>query len=257
MKNIHKKSLLNIKILLVEDENFTRQELERFLKKRVGKVLTAKNGFEGLEILNNSEIDMVIADLKMPNMDGLEMLRKAREIGYNGPVIIISALSDTHTILEAIDMDIVKYIVKPIDTDELMEVIIKLSKEIVEDKELIIYENLLMDREKKINLETEIGRKTAYFLKTYTGKGPKNIQVFLQCNYVNIEAYEVLTVMDNNIVSNIRNYSIVDYYRKLFYTENKKILEREIGIIINNKVSLTEIICNSAKDLDILKFSIK
>ncbi len=61
----------------------------------------------GLEILEKDEIDIVITDLKMPNMNGLEMIQIAREREYNGPVIIITALSDTDTILKAVDMGIV------------------------------------------------------------------------------------------------------------------------------------------------------
>ena len=113
------KILSNMKILLVEDDDFTLQQLERFLRRRVGKLLTTQNGAQGLEILEKDEIDIVITDLKMPNMNGLEMIQIAREREFNGPVIIITALSDTDTILKAVDMGIVKYIIKPIDTDEL------------------------------------------------------------------------------------------------------------------------------------------
>ncbi|NLV76341.1 MAG: response regulator [Tissierellia bacterium] len=253
------KILSNMKILLVEDDDFTLQQLERFLRRRVGKLLTAQNGAQGLEILEKDEIDIVITDLKMPNMNGLEMIQIAREREYNGPVIIITALSDTDTILKAVDMGIVKYIIKPIDTDELIDILIKLANEIIKYKydSIIIDDELIVDKEEKIVLEREIGTKVAHFLKSYTGIGPKNIKVFIQGNNITIEAEEVLTLMEQNIVSNVRNFSIVDYNRRLFYSENKSFLEQCIEDIIDYQVDLIEVSCNSSSNLDLLKFSFK
>ncbi|MCF6461050.1 Na-translocating system protein MpsC family protein [Clostridium sp. Cult3] len=253
------KVLNNMKILLVEDDDFTRQQLERFLRRRVGKILTATNGAQGLEILKTDEIDIVITDLKMPNMTGLEMIQIARENDYDGPVIIISALSDTDTILKAVDMGIVKYIIKPIDTDELVEILVKLSKDIMKNKfnGIVIDDDLIVDKERKVALERDIGRKIAHFLKSYTGKGPKNIQVFIQGNNITVQAEEILTLMEQNIVSNVRNYSIVDYNRRLFYSENKRHLEQHIEDVINHEVNLIEANCNSSNNLDLLKFSFK
>lgn len=129
--------------------------------------MTAQNGAQGgLEILEKDEIDIVITDLKMPNMNGLEMIQIAREREYNGPVIIITALSDTDTILKAVDMGgIVKYIIKPIDTDELIDILIKLANEIIKYKydSIIIDDELIVDKEEKIVLEREIGTKVAHF----------------------------------------------------------------------------------------------
>lgn len=253
------KILSNIKILLVEDDDFTLQQLGRFLRRRVGKLFTAQNGVQGLKILEREEIDIIITDLKMPNMSGLEMIKIAREMEYDGPVIIITALSDTDTILKAVDMGIVKYIIKPIDTDELLEILSKLAKDIIKDKydSLVIEDEVIIDKEKKVFLEREIGRKIAHFLKSYTGKGPKNIKVFIQGNNITIEAEEVLTLMEQNIVSNVRNFSIVDYNRRLFYSENKRYLEQYIEDIIDHSVDLIEASCSSANNLDLLKFSFK
>ena len=114
-----------------------------------------------------------------------------------------------------------------------------------------------MDKEEKIVLEREIGTKVAHFLKSYTGKGPKNIKVFIQGNNITIEAEEVLTLMEQNIVSNVRNFSIVDYNRRLFYSENKSFLEQCIEDIIDYQVDLIEVSCNSSSNLDLLKFSFK
>ena len=120
---------------------------------------------------------------------------------------------------------------------------------------IVIDDDLIVDKERKIVLERDIGRKVAHFLKNYTGKGPKNIQVFIQGNNITIQAEEILTLMEQNIISNIRNYSIVDYNRRLFYSENKRYLEQYIEDVINHEVNLIEVNCNSSNNLDLLKFS--
>ena len=258
MESMRNHNLLNnIRVLLVEDDNFTKVELERFLKRRVGKLLTATSGMEGLDILQKNKVDIIITDLKMPNMNGLEMIKIAKKDGYEGPVIIISALSDSSTILKAVDIGIVKYIIKPIDTNQLIFTMEELSSNILKNKYngLIINEDIILDRDKKVELEKDIGRKVAYFLKTYTGKGPKNIHVFLQGNEIIIKAEEILSIMETNIISDMKNYSIVDYNRTLFYNVNKNILESLIKEVINTEIDLVEVNSNSLKNLDILKFS--
>ena len=250
--------LNNMKVLLVEDDKFTLRELERFLKKKVGKLLPASNGIEGLNILNKDEIDIVVTDLRMPIMDGLEMIKKARKNGYDGPVIIISAYSDSDTILKAVDIGIIKYLVKPVDTKQMIDTMESLAKEILKKKydKLVLNDFVILDRKKKKEIENEIGRKVAYFLKSYTGKGPRNISTFIQGNEIKVKLEDVLTIIETNIISNNRNYSLIDYNRQLFYIENKRTLEESIEGIVNSKAKLVEAYCSSYDNLDFLKFSI-
>ncbi|HLR35451.1 MAG TPA: Na-translocating system protein MpsC family protein [Tissierellales bacterium] len=258
MEEIKSNAVLNnMKVLLVEDDRFTRRELERFLKRKVGKLLLASSGFEGLNILDEDEVDIVITDLKMSNMDGLEMVKKSRQNGYQGPVIIISAYSDSDTILRAVDIGIVKYLVKPIDTEQMVDTMESLSKEILQNKyEKLVLNDFIVDREGKKEMENEIGRKVAYFLKSYTGKGPRNISIFIQGNEIKVKSEDVLTTIETNMISNNRNYSLVDYNRQLFYMENKEVLEKTIEEIVDSKTQLVEAYCSSYDNLDFLKFSI-
>jgi len=111
--------LSQLHILYVEDELMTRNELSRFLKRRLQHLSVAENGLEALLLFENNPPDILISDLRMPDMDGLELTARIRALGYNTPIIITSALSDTETILSAVDRGIVKYLVKPIDTNKL------------------------------------------------------------------------------------------------------------------------------------------
>lgn len=257
MEKVNIKTLLsNLKVLFVEDEEFARNELSRFLKRRVGKLYSAKNGREGLELFEKNSPDLIITDLKMPEMNGLEMIRAVRKLGNDCPVIIISAISDSETILKAVDIGIVKYIVKPVNTSELVDTMEELAKDILKNKlKHTVVNNSLIDKENKIKLEQNIKSRIAYFIKTYTGKGPRNVQAFIQGNNIDVKAEDVLTLLEINMISNNKNNGLVDYNRKLFYMENKEYLEKLLNETINTKVSLISVEPNSKNNIDILKFS--
>jgi YesN/AraC family two-component response regulator len=250
--------LYNLKVLYVEDEEFTREELSKYLKRRVGKLFVARNGQEGLDMFNNNRPDLVVTDLKMPGMDGIEMIKSIRNQGESCAAIIISALSDSDTILKAVDLGIVKYVVKPVNTRELIYTMEKLSSDILKNRlnQTVINESILVNKPQKQELEKKIKGEIAHFIKTNTGKGPRDIQVFIHGSNIEIKSYEVLTLLELNLVSGNRNNSLVDYTRKLFYTEKTNVLEEVIGTIVGSKVRVDNIKCDSLKNEDCIILSI-
>ena len=257
MDNTEKSLLQNLRVLYVEDEDDTRYELSKIIKRRVGKLFIAKNGLEGIESFTENQPDIIITDLKMPNMDGIEMIKRIRELGGNTPVIIISALSDSDTILNAIDIGIVKYIVKPVDTSELVETMEGLAENILKKdlKETLEKEMLYIEKESKQELEEKIKREIAKIIKLNSGRGPKNIDVFIKGNKIEINANETLTLFELSLISKNRNYSLVEYNRRLFYDENKKELEREISEIMSVNIKLEDVSVDARKKVDALIFS--
>ncbi len=115
----------NVTLLYVEDDLMTLEEISFFLKKYVKTLLIAKNGKEGLELFKEHNPDMVITDIQMPIMNGLEMSEKIFEINPNIPIAITTAFSDGNYIMRAIELGIDKYIIKPINMQELLAVIQK------------------------------------------------------------------------------------------------------------------------------------
>lgn len=249
--------LSNITLLFVEDEEMARLELSKYLKRRVGRLIVGKDGVEGLELLKKYNPDMVVTDLKMPGKTGIEMLKEAREYGYDGGVIINSALSDSETILEAVDLGIVKYIVKPVDTNKLLEAMNELALHIMKQKtgKVIIEDKYILNRDEKKELEDEIKSKVAFFIKKYTGKGPKNIRVFIQGKEINVEAEETLTAFESSIVKSNKNHSLVDYNRKIFYSELKREFEKTIQEATDLNVNMVDVQPDSKKNVDYIKFS--
>ncbi|QDF28224.1 EAL domain-containing response regulator [Halarcobacter anaerophilus] len=115
--------LKNITILYAEDEEALKEITLNILKGFTKKQLVAKNGAEGLELFkqNESEIDLIITDVNMPVMNGLEMIREIKKINPNIPIIVATAFSNTEYLLEAIDIGVDKYVLKPIDMKKLLQ----------------------------------------------------------------------------------------------------------------------------------------
>ena len=129
------RALKDLKVLLVEDE----ESISRLLKEAVADTfysfLIAKDGIEGIALFKKLKPDIVITDIMMPRMSGLEMAQELRKIDPDIHIIILSAFSEKEKLLGAIDIGINKYFLKPFDTDELLDYIqsitLKLSDRLI------------------------------------------------------------------------------------------------------------------------------
>lgn len=122
------KNFKELTLLLVEDEDSIRESMQEVFSGVFQKVISASNGDEGLKKFKKFSPDIVITDIMMPIMDGLEMSKQIKEVSKNTPVIILSAYSEKERLLKAIDVGIDKYVIKPIDMDELFVVLEQIVK---------------------------------------------------------------------------------------------------------------------------------
>ena len=107
----------NKKILHVEDDQVISRVVYRILSERFDHVYSAKNGKEGLDMFLKHNPDLVITDIKMPIMDGLELVKKIREQDSNIPIIVLSAYEERFLSLP--NFNILKFILKPTSAVEL------------------------------------------------------------------------------------------------------------------------------------------
>ncbi len=107
-------------ILIVDDEETPLRRLKRSLDKENYSTFTATNGMDGLEIINNNKIDVVITDIKMPGIDGLELLSRAKKMYPDIEVIVITGHGDQEVAVSALRAGAIDYLCKPIDLDELL-----------------------------------------------------------------------------------------------------------------------------------------
>ena len=107
----------DITILYVEDEENIRTMLSRFILRFCKEIYIAKNGAEGLELYKEFQPDIVISDIKMPVMNGLEMVKAIKKINSEQVVLYTTAHNESGFLLESIEMQVDGYVLKPIDLD--------------------------------------------------------------------------------------------------------------------------------------------
>ena len=142
------------KILIVDDEKSMRDFLSIVLKKEGYFVATAENGEDGLQLLQRDIFDLVLSDIKMPKMSGLDLLKAARELSSETVVLMITAFASTETAIEAMKQGAYDYITKPFQIEEV-KLIIRNALE----RRRLQAENLLLKRELRghANFESIVG----------------------------------------------------------------------------------------------------
>jgi len=107
------------KVLVVDDDPFALRSIAKVLEGGRYQVMTAANGSEALDLLRQESFDLVLTDLKMPEVDGLEVLRQAREIAPQAVVLILTGYASVESAIEALREGAYDYLVKPYSADEL------------------------------------------------------------------------------------------------------------------------------------------
>ena len=118
--------LKNLKVLYAEDEETTRASMCRILNKFFGEVVDVEDGEIGLQtyniLLNNgTPPDIIISDINMPKMNGLDMVKGIRDINQEIPIVLLTAHSEANYLLEAISLHVSEYVIKPMNMTILFE----------------------------------------------------------------------------------------------------------------------------------------
>lgn len=140
MNKLNTELLQNITVLYIEDERSVREEVSYFCKKFIPNFHTGENGDEGIQLFSELKPDLIITNIQMPQKNGLEMIR---ELDANVPVILTANYSDVDFFLEAIELKITKFNLKPIKLNQLLlDIQDSVSNSILKD-ELFEKDNLL------------------------------------------------------------------------------------------------------------------
>ena len=136
---------MEMNVLIIDDEELIRNVVREYCLNEGYKVYEASNGIEGLNTLENNDIDIIVLDIMMPKMDGYTFFSKMKE-KYNIPTIVLSARSEEYDKLFGFSIGIDDYLTKPFSPKELIariKAILKRTK--VSDEEIFTYKGIQVD----------------------------------------------------------------------------------------------------------------
>lgn len=148
----------NISILIVDDEESVRESLCNWFKEDGYQVDCAENAKKALEVLESKDYNIILADIKMPGMDGLEMHRRIKDLDKNAIVIIMTAFASVDTAVQALKDGAFDYITKPFDPDDLSHLIRNAAKQISLSEENEVLKDKVVSLE---NVEDLVGKSKA------------------------------------------------------------------------------------------------
>ncbi len=120
------------KVLYVEDDIDVLKNITTLLQNYFFKIYSFSNAEDALELFLTKHVELLLVDIELPGMSGIEFIKKVREIDKNIPIIIISAYTKTDYLLESVELKIDKYIVKPFTSKKLHELLQKMNDEFKE-----------------------------------------------------------------------------------------------------------------------------
>jgi len=147
-----------ISILIVDDEESVRDSLYNWFTEDGYRVETAENARKALTLLESDQFDIILADIKMPGMDGLEMLRRIKSIKPDSIIIIMTAFATVDTAVKALKDGAYDYVTKPFDPDDLTHLIRNATKQISLENENETLKKKVITLE---NIEDLIGESEA------------------------------------------------------------------------------------------------
>lgn len=147
---------MKARLLVIDDEAMVRDSMVAYLEDSGYHVDAVESGKSGLEVLKNNEIDLILCDLRMPNLDGLEVLKQVKQDTYNIPVIVVSGAGVMDDVVQALRLGASDYLVKPILDMAMLEHSVQRNLELVSlEKQNQEYRNHLesVNRELRSGLE--------------------------------------------------------------------------------------------------------
>lgn len=239
------KYITEINLLYVEDEELIRKLLSKKLERFVKKLYIAKDGEDGYSKYLEFKPDVILTDITMPKLNGIEMSRKIRELDKNIPIIVISAHSDSKFLMDAIDCGITSYLLKPIDKNKLFNLLEVNAKNAYMGKMNILQQKKIEEQQiilqNIINAEENISFVTDFNSLSFVNNAFLNFfdiankEIFLE-KFKRIEDIfiENIDYVDKKIIN---DYSNIDKasFGKSFCDEINNLNEEKRVVLINDK----------------------
>jgi hemerythrin-like metal-binding protein len=142
--------LKNLTLLYIEDEDDTRVQFCKFLRRLVGTLITANNGAEGLVAYRKHSPDIILTDIQTPVMDGLFMASEIRNTNKSIPIIVLTAFEQIDYLKKSVNIGVTRYITKPCDCQHLQEILFEQAQRLQVEQELKQIQKLLLDERNRL-----------------------------------------------------------------------------------------------------------
>lgn len=167
MENLNLECLKQITILYAEDDLVIQKQTLGILQNLVKKVHVANCGQEAVELYDNNSVDIIITDITMPNMSGIEFSKHVRKNNRDIPIIVISAHNDSNILIEAIEIGISRFILKPLNISDLIQVITQFAENICNKSEKDSVSNLLEQYKNIVDADSIVSKTNKHGIITY------------------------------------------------------------------------------------------
>ena len=261
----------NPTILYVEDEQRVRDELSKFLDYFSSELFVACDGQEGLELFKKHLPDVIITDIKMPKMNGIEMIKAIKKLNPKQYIIFTTAHSDSEYFVEAVEMRINGFVLKPIDFDILEEKLELIKEQINNKKEKELYEKYMIQESRlaqKGEMISMIAHQWRQPLSSISATS-MNIQLSIELDQFDTttqsgrDAQKEFFKQEFNHIDNSLKYlsSVIDNFSNFYQPDNQPtmvkletIVSKALNIIDNlltNDEIEVIIECNSSGEISV------
>ena len=256
----------NLTCLYVEDDEVIRESFSLMLKRYFKELYIAQNGEVGLNLYKEKNPDIIISDIRMPVMDGIEMAKKIKEINPNAYIIFITAFSDVEYLKEAIDLGVEGYLTKPLDKKALIKKLNFLARIIKNERatqELLTILQILFNKQVEASVLYDgnepklMNRKFSEIFQESLSLGEMiskfNIDINKEKQVIHLEdgrSYEVRIIKVQPKYTIISFNDITDYEKEIF-------LDKLTGIYNRKYLDIVELkyrnVCVILGDIDFFK----
>ena len=251
------------RILIVDDEYSIREALLMFFNDKGFITKEAKNGIEALDFIEKEDFDIIVSDIRMDKMDGIELIKKLKSYNKKTPVIFITAYPELNTAIEALRHGVIEYVIKPFDMRELEQKVFEALKNKSETSEEVLKEKFKKQKQEFINrfsreLKTPLTPLAAYvqlLIKEEFGVVTKYQVEVLEKIQKNGKRLKVLvddlvllfSLESKDEKPDIGKHSIVDLINEITEEEKDFLKEKEQDFSVTVYDDIEWIMCDGAK----------
>ncbi len=221
--------LNNFTLLYVEDDKTTQEMVKIILKNKVKELYIASDGQEGLDAYKDKKPDIILTDINMPVMDGLEMSAKIKSIDHHQPIVCLTAYSDIVFLKESINIGIDKYLIKPInDMDVFFGTLEAVAKDLQSDIDKVESERLIQVQAKVVSMGEMITNIAHQWRQPLGVISAEASRLELNLDYNNLTD-DMIRKSTQNIVNQTQDLSkTIDDFMNFF--DNTSTEEKEFNI---------------------------